>query len=181
MKTLILIILLVPNMAVASGLAFNPSISMYRNDNDTVKAAGVNGRSMTQIELRLGYDFDLAQNFSLFAGGFYSLGSDKFLEHTNGWNLGPMVGAQLMGVYVLAAYILTGESDMASGGLKYSGTTGYQGTIGYRAEITEGIFLGPEITFRSTEYENREVQGIVNPGDRSDTHVLPSIAVYFKF
>lgn len=177
MKTLILLILLVPNLAVAGGMAFNPSIATYRNDNDTVKATGLSGRSMTQIELRLGYEYD----FGLFVGGFYSLGSDKFLDHTNQWYLGPMVGYQFMGAYVLAAYILTGENDLASGGLKYSGTTGYQGTIGYRAEIVEGIFLGPEFTFRSVEFDNREVQGIVNPGDRSDTHVLPSIAVFFKF
>lgn len=181
MKTLILFILFVPSMAMASGMAFNPSISTYRNDNDTVKATGISGRSETQIELRLGYQFDLTEDIGLFAGGFYSLGSDKFLDHTNQWYLGPMVGVSFKGLYLLGSYILTGENDLASGGLKYSGTTGYQGTIGYRAEISEGVFIGPEFTFRTVEFDNREVQGIVNPGDRSDTHVLPSIAVYFKF
>lgn len=167
LKSILLLIALVPNMAFAN-FQFSPSISTFKSDDEA---------TTTQLELRLGYAFD----FGLFVGGFYSLGSDKFLEHTNQYYLGPMVGYQYKGAYVLASYILTGEQDLSSGGVKYSGTTGYQGTIGYRMEIAKDVFLGPELTMRTVEFENREVQGIAAPGNRKDTHILPSFAFLFKF
>lgn len=167
MKSLLLFIALLPSTAFAN-FSFSPAISTFKTDDDL---------SMTQLELRLGYSFD----FGLYLGGMYSLASDRFLDHTNHYYLGPQVGYEYGGAYVLATYILTGEQDLASGGVKYSGTTGYQATVGYRIAVAEDIYLAPEFTYRTVEFDNREVQGIATPGDRKDTHILPSVAVLFKF
>lgn len=167
MKSLMLLIAIIPNIALAN-ISLSPSISTY-------KAA--DRSSMLQVELRLGYEFD----FGLFVGGFYSLASDKFVDHSYQYYMGPTVGYQYMGAYVLGSYLLVSEEDLASGGVKYSGISGFQTTIGYRLQITEDVFVGPEITVRRAKYKTREVQGIAGAGDREDNVILPSLAFYFKF
>jgi hypothetical protein len=168
LKSLLLFIALVPSVAFA-GFEFSPSLSMFKADK---------GQSATQVELRVGYSFE---DTNLYLGGFYSLASDKIIEHVDQYFFGPMIGYQYNGAYVLAAYILTGEQDLASGGVKYSSAKGYQASIGYRMELTTDVFLGPEFTWRQVDFDNREVQGIAGKSERQDTHVLPSITFQFKF
>lgn len=168
MKSLFLLLAFAPSIALAN-FEFSPSLSVYKSDKDT---------SMSQIELRAGYEFESG----LYVGGFYSLASDKFIDGADQWLLGPQIGYNMWGFYSLVGYNFVGEQDLHSGGIKYSNPNGLQASIGYRIEVTQDVFLSPEITWRSIEWRSREVQGIPQ-GDsgRKDTYVLPGITVLFKF
>lgn len=168
LKYAVLLFALVPSIALAN-FEFSPSLSVFKTDKD---------QSSSQIELRMGYTFE----FGLYVGGFYNLASTKFIDHTDQYFLGPQIGYTWKGVYALAGYTLTGEQDLASGGVKYSRPMGYQLSVGYRLEVVPDVFLGPEFTYRDVEYKSREVQGVPQ-GDtgRKDTQVLPSITLQFKF
>lgn len=172
MKSLLLFLTLVPNIAFAN-LEFSPSLATFKNDDE---------QSSTQLEFRLGYNFELAADLGLYVGGFYNIATDKIIEHVDQYFLGPQIGLNYKGLYTLVGYTLTGEQDLASGGVKYSRPNGYQVSLGYRLPLAEGVYLSPEFTWRTVEYKSQEIQGIPQ-GDtgRKDTHVLPSITFMFQF
>jgi hypothetical protein len=168
LKYIVLLFALVPNIATAN-FEFSPSLSVFKTDKE---------ESSSQVELRMGYTFESG----LYAGGYYSIASDRFIEYVNQYYLGIHLGYSYKGLYALAGYALTGEQDFVSGGVKYSRPEAYSATLGYRMEVTTNVFLGPEFTWRQVEYTSREVQGVPQ-GDtgRKDTHVLPSITLQFIF
>lgn len=168
LKYIVLLFALVPSIASAN-FEFSPSLSVFKTDDQ---------ESASQIELRMGYKWD----FGLYAGGFYNVASDRFIEHVDQYYLGVHVGYSYKGFYGLAGYALTGEQDFTSGGVKYSRPNAYSLTAGYRMEVATDVFLGPEFTWRQVEFKSREVQGVPQ-GDtgREDNHVLPSITVQFIF
>lgn len=172
MKSLLLILALVPSVAFA-GLEFSPSLSTFKADDE---------QSSTQLEFRLGYNFELANELGLYVGGFYNIATDKFLDAVDQYFLGPQVGVNYKGFYSLLGYTLTGEQDLQSGGIKYSRPTGFQVSLGYRLLLTEGIYLSPEFSWRQVDFASKEVQGIpAGDTQRKDTHILPSITLMFKF
>ncbi len=168
LKYIVLIIALVPSVTHAN-FQFSPSVSVFKN---------AERQSQTQVEFRAGYEFESG----LYVGGFYSLAYDKYIDNVNQYFLGPQIGYAYNGFYGLAGYTLTGESDLASGGIKYSRPQGYQASVGYRMALAPDVYLAPEITWRHVEFKSREVQGFPQ-GDsgREDTHVLPSITFMFNF
>jgi hypothetical protein len=166
-KKCLFLLIFLPQMAFA-GFELQASYGTYK-DNSAL--------GMGQLELRVGHSFD----FGLFLGAFYSLGSDKYIQHANQYFVGPMVGYQWRGIYTMAGYMLTGESDQASGGTKYGKNGGYQVTLGYRLMLIEDVFLGPELTYRNVSYDDIQVQGISSPSDRRDVTMIPAINLQFKF
>lgn len=168
LKYIVLIVALVPSIAFAN-IEFSPSLSIFKTDKEA---------SASQVELRMGYKWD----FGLYVGGFYNLASTRYIEHVDQYFLGVHVGYSWRGIYGLAGYAVTGEQDFASGGVKYSRPNAYSLTAGYRMEVTEGVYLGPEFTWRQVEYTSREVQGVPQ-GDtgREDNQILPSITLLFVF
>ncbi len=172
MKSFLLFLTLVPSIALAN-MEFSTSLSTFKNDDE---------KSATQLEFRLGYNFDLGSDFGMFVGGFYNIATDKIVEHVDQYLLGPQLGFNYNGFYTLFGYTITGEQDLASGGVKHSRPAGYQVSVGYRLLLTEAVYLSPEFTWRHVEYKSTEVQGIP-AGDlgRTDTHILPSITLMFQF
>jgi hypothetical protein len=167
-KKLIFIALFIPQLASAAGFELQTSYGVFKNGAD---------KGMSQLELRVGYTFD----FGLFLGGFYSLGSDKFVDAADQYAAGPTIGYQWKGIYSLASYMLAGESDLASGGIKYGRNSGYQVTLGYRLLLIEDVYLGSELTYRNTKYGDKQTQGISEDSDRQDTTFIPAINLQFKF
>jgi hypothetical protein len=168
LKILLFTSLLIPQLASAAGFSLNPAFGAYKRDSD-------NG--ISQLELRVGYTFD----FGLYVGGFYSLGSEKFIDDSDEYVLGPMVGYQWNGIYGLLGYAVSAAQDLKSGGTKYSKGSGVEATIGYRMLVAEDVYLGPELTLRKIKYESVELQGVGSPVDRKDTLIIPGIAVQFQF
>jgi len=166
-KLILLTIFVLPNMAFA-GFNLNPSFGIYKSNTEN---------NNSQIELRLGYTFDMG----VFVGGFYTLASDKFIDDSDEYYLGPIVGYQWNGLYGLAGYVASSAQDMKSGGTKYSSGEGYQATIGYRMLVAEDMYLGPELEWRNVKYSSKEIQGVGAPTSRKDTVIIPSIAVNFVF
>lgn len=163
----LLAFLALPQLAQAN-FSLNPALGMYKTDSDN---------SQTSVEIRMGYTFD----FGLYLGGFYNLGSQKFIEDADEFFVGATVGYQYGGTYLLGSYIVSSEQDLKSGGIKYSGGDGFQFTLGYRALVTEDVYLGPELTYRSVSYDTIETQGLAGPSERDDDVIIPSIAVQFVF
>lgn len=166
-KYLLISLFILPQMAFA-GFSLNPSYGVYKSDSQN---------SMSQFELRVGYEFD----FGLYLGGFYTLGSQKFVVDSSDYYVGVQVGYEYGGVYGLAGYVINGDQDMTSGGEKYSGAHGLQVTLGYRQAIMEDVYLGPELTYRKVSFEDSEISGLAADTSRNDSVVIPSIAVYFAF
>lgn len=176
LTTLLLLTIFQPTIALA-GFNLVPSIGTYRfdPDNDTPDAS----TSFSQLEIRGGYTFD---DFGLFLGVFYALGTDKFIQPTDHYAIGPMVGYKTdSGSYVLVGYTLFSEQDRESGGIKYASGEGPQVSIGHLVPLMEDIYIAPEITWKSIEYSEIENLGVATSHDRSDETVYPSITVWFKF
>lgn len=168
MKKLLITLIFIPQLVFASSFDLSPSLGMYKQDTDA---------SFTQLELRLGYTFD----FGLYLGGLYSLASTKIIQQADSYYLAPTVGYNYMGGYALVSYILAGEQDLASGGIKYGSASGYQVTLGYALPINEEIYLAPEISIRNVDYDKEETQGVGDKTSRKDSTIYPSIAFWFKF
>lgn len=167
MKKLLITLLLIPQIVFAS-FDLSPSLGTYKTDT---------GASYSQVEMRLGYTFD----FGLYVGGLYSLSSTKFVQNADSYYIAPTVGYNYMNLYVLASYIIAGEQDLASGGVKYGKASGTQFTFGYALPINEEVFFGPELNVRTVEYKDEEVQGIAGPTTRKDSTIYPSLAFWFRF
>jgi len=168
LKKLIFIAIFVPQMALAAGFSLNPALGIYKNDEN-------NG--MSQLELRFGYTFD----FGLFVGGFYSLSSQDFIEDADDYYIGPTVGYTYGGFFGLLSYVLAGDQDLKSGGIKYTGANGIQATIGYRLMFAENVYLGPELTLRDVSFEDVETQGVPTPTERKDSVIVPGFSLLFNF
>ncbi len=166
-KYLITSLLLAPQIVFA-GFSLNPSYGVYKTDKD-------NG--MSQIELRVGYAFEMG----LYLGGFYSLTSQKFIDDSSDYYVGVQAGYAYKGVYGLVGYVINGDQDLTSGGVKYSGAHGLQVTAGYRALLMEDVYIGPELTYRKVSFDDIEISGLANSATRRDEIVIPSLAVYFAF
>ncbi len=167
MKYIFCIALLAPQISLA-GFSLNPSYSWYRTDT---------GTSQSQFELRVGYAFENG----LYVGGFYDLVSQKFVELSSDYYVGVHVGYECHGAYGLLGYVVNGDQDMTSGGVKYSGASGVQFTAGYRLLLTEDVYLGPEITYRKVSFKDREISGLAGETNRHDEVLIPGIAVNFAF
>jgi hypothetical protein len=167
LKQLLFTILFLPQVSMAS-FVLNPSVGFYKTDTDN---------SLTQFELRIGYAFD----FGLYVGGFYDLTTQKFVEDADEFYGGVHIGYEYGNVYGLIGYVVAGDQDLNSGGVKYTGATGVQATLGYRLLLTEDVYLGPELTFRRVSFDDEEIQGVAAPTNRQDEVLIPSIAVLFKF
>jgi hypothetical protein len=168
LRNILFLSLFLPQIGHAAGFVLNPALGLYKVDND-------NG--VTQLELRVGYAFD----FGLYLGGFYELNSQKFVEDADEFYAGVHVGYECHGIYGLLGYVIAGDQDLKSGGIKYTGATGYLATVGYRALLTEDVYLGPELTYRNVSFEDQETQGVAASIDRHDAVLIPGIAVYFAF
>ncbi len=166
-KYLITTLILLPQISLA-GFALNPSYGVYKTDREN---------SMSQLELRVGYKFD----FGLYLGGFYNLASQKYLVDSSDYYVGVQAGYEYHGLYGLAGYIINGDQDMTSGGVKYSGAHGMQLTFGYRLPLMEDVYLGPELTYRKVSFKDEEISGLADDVSRHDEVIIPSIAVYFAF
>lgn len=166
-KYLVTSLLLAPQIVFA-GFSLNPSYGVYRTDAQN---------SMSQIELRVGYEFDMG----LYLGGFYSLASQKFIDDSSDYYVGVQAGYSCHGVYGLVGYVINGDQDLTSGGIKYSGAHGLQVTAGYRVLLMEDVYIGPELTYRKVSFDDIEVSGLATEASRYDEIVIPSIAVNFKF
>jgi hypothetical protein len=166
-KYLITSLLLAPQIAFA-GFSLNPSYGVYKTGTQD---------SMSQLELRVGYEFEMG----LYLGGFYSLASQKFIDDSNDYYVGVQAGYVYKGVYGLLGYVLNGDQDLTSGGIKYSGAHGLQVTAGYRVLLMEDVYIGPEFTYRKISFKDIELAGIANTASRRDEVVIPSLAVYFAF
>ncbi len=166
-KYLITSLLLAPQIVFA-GFSLNPSYGVYKTSNQN---------SMSQLELRVGYEFEMG----LYLGGFYSLASQKFIDDSSDYYVGVQAGYAYKGIYGLVGYVINGDQDLNSGGVKYSGAHGLQVTAGYRALLMEDVYIGPELTYRNVSFEDIEISGLAMDASRNDEIVIPSIALYFKF
>ena len=166
-KYLITSLLLAPQIVFA-GFSLNPSYGVYKTDTQN---------SMSQLELRVGYEFEMG----LYLGGFYSLASQKFIDDSSDYYVGVQAGYVYKGVYGLVGYVINGDQDLTSGGIKYSGAHGLQVTAGYRAELMEDVYIGPELTYRKVSFDDIEISGLGTEASREDEIVIPAIAVYFAF
>ncbi len=166
-KYLITSLLLAPQIVFA-GFTLNPSYGIYKAGTED---------NMSQLELRIGYEFDMG----LYLGGFYSLTSQKFIDDSSDYYVGVHAGYAYKGVYGLVGYVINGDQDLTSGGIKYSGAHGVQLTAGYRVLLMEDVYIGPEITYRKVSFKDLEISGIANDASRYDEIVIPGISVNFVF
>jgi hypothetical protein len=153
---------------VFAGFSLTPTYGVYSTDNEN---------SMSQIEMRVGYEFEMG----LYLGGFYSLTSQKFIDDSSDYYVGVQAGYAYKGVYGLVGYVINGDQDLTSGGIKYSGAQGLQVTAGYRAQLMEDVYIGPELTYRKVSFDDLEISGLASSASRRDEIVIPSLAIHFAF
>lgn len=169
-----ILVSLIPNNSFA-GFDLMASVGMYSYESST----DTQDTGTTQVELRSGYTFENG----VFAGAFYTLGTDKYVEATDNFNLGVMLGYRHeSGAYAMYGHTFFGEQDLESGGTKYSSGEGPQVTFGFAVPLMEGVLIAPEFTWRQISYSQVQVTGAPdNTVNREDTTFHPSINFWFEF
>ncbi len=167
----VFVVLFAMNAAKAE-IIFSPAVSYLSSKVEEGGATIIDGSTIF-VDARLGY---LMPN-GLYLGGIYAIENNDAASSYYG---GASVGFVSGGFSLIGSYFLLGEYD-PDGDLKYTGATGFQGDISYAHMIASNFAIGPQISYRSVEFDKRDNAGTETDSDRSDTQILPMINLWFVF
>ena len=180
MKILGLVIatLLASNIAFAQ-LVISPGVGYYSSDVESTQGITANTeRTETRIDARVGYVLPMG----LYLGGMYSHNNVDFgVADGTGNLMGPTVGYySMMGFYTLLTYHIVGEFEFDASS-KITGAKGPQVDVGWIFPISAYFGIGPQITWRSIEYDKVEGGGTSVDTDYKDTSIAPYVSLWFMF
>ena len=182
MKKLILILatLVLTSPALAQ-LIFAPGVGYVDRQTEATQPATVDQSSAeTRFDLKLGYVLPMG----LYLGGMYAfLDSEDCVGNTcsdsSGFYAGPSIGYHsLTGFYALFTYQILGEVGDTN---KLTGAQGPQVDLGWVFPLTSYFAIGPQITYRSIEYDKLETPTGSQDTDTKDTSIAPYVSLWFMF
>ncbi len=156
----------------------SPNISYQSTKfTQTDPAAADSDGSETLIDARFGYVLPTG----LYLGGMYAHSSFDDGNSTSGFLAGPTVGYySMIGFYAMLSYHILGEIEQGAG-QKYTGGKGPQVDVGWVFPLSSYFSLGPQITWRSVEFDKLEGNGAsVNADPKIDT-IRPYLSLWFMF
>lgn len=173
----ILIIGLVAISSKASAaFLFSPSVS-YSSKSRTDENGTRSEVKTTHIDFRFGY----LSEFGLYLGGLYSLQDQEIFQGSSDSYMGPSVGYWWQGLFVVATYHLFGERDLTAGGVKYSRGSGLQIDLSYAVPVADNVFLGPQLSYQSLRFRDRQVNGVSEGTSYKLTDITPYFNLTFLF
>jgi hypothetical protein len=152
-----------------------PSIS-YLEQSQTQNNIEVDAK-LTVIDLRLGWVTD----FGLYLGGLYSIQDQDILSDSSDSYFGPSVGFYRNGFFGALTYYIYGERDITSGAGKWSDVQGFQLDLAYGLLVSEGVRIGPQLTYQSIEFSELQVSGIPQSDELQFTALTPAFSVIVEF
>lgn len=162
--------------AAQADILFAPSFTYIKYD--TKSSAGDSENTRTGYDIRLGY-FDkgglyLGVNYSIFKE------DDGSAESTQ-TSLGPTIGYKYKnGFYGMLTYFVQSEYDSGTGPVQEDGM-GPQLDIGWMFNLSESVYLGPTITYRSVKYKKEKNAGVSNDVNITHTQINPYVSMWFRF
>lgn len=159
-----------------AGFIFSPSFSFLESEDTDL---GDYSRG-SDIDIRLGYQF----KFGFYIGALYSLSDQEFDDFSlgnSGFLAGPTVGLTTKGMYLFVTGIVVGDRDLNTGLVKYTRARGLQIDLGYAARLSKNFRLGPQLTYKTIEYQNAEFSGIASPTDYNWDAFTPYITLWLQF
>ncbi len=157
----------------------SPNISYQSTKVDQSQPAPGNSESTeTLLDLRLGYVLPTG----LYLGGMYAHSSTN--DGTNslsGFLAGPTIGYYSMtGFYAMLSYHILGEREINST-QKFTGGKGPQIDVGWTFPLTAYFSLGPQITWRSVEFDKLEGNAASVDADPKVDTIRPYLSLWFMF
>ena len=173
----ILLSMVIASPALAS-FVLSPGVGYFSAKREETAPLTVSGQT---TELRLDFKVGYILPMGLYVGGMYASTNSDDGTNSNGGNLmGPTIGYySMMGFYSLFTYHILGEEDFGSD--KYTGAQGPQADIGWIFPLTSYFAIGPQITWRSIEYDKFESNGTSVDTNRKDTSIAPYVSLWFMF
>lgn len=173
--------LLLLSSVASANLVFSPNIGYYSTSTDESTPSTVNREeTFTYLDMKVGYVMPMG----LYFGGMYSSTSSESCaggtcSDGSGFNIGPTIGyMSAQGIYAHLTYYIMGEEGDNP---KNSGGKGPQIDLGWMFPLSSSFFLGPQLTYRSIEYDTREENSISADTDEKDTVIAPYISLWFMF
>lgn len=167
----------------SANLVLSPALGYYTNKQDATQPGAIAQDTETselRADIRLGYVLPMG----LYLGGMYShLGQESCTNgscaDSSGFLVGPSLGYHsLTGFYTLLTYHIMGEQGDAA---KFTGGKGPQVDLGWVFPISSYVAIGPQITWRSVEYDKLEVGGTSQDTDFKTTSIAPYVSLWFMF
>ncbi len=180
-KLLVIAAILGLSGTASANLVLSPGLGYYSDSQEaTQPAPGTNSETTeTRGDLRLGYVLPMG----LYLGGMYSFINSETCGATctdnSGFLVGPTLGYHsMMGFYTLLTYHIMGEQGDQT---KFTGGKGPQVDIGWVFPISTYVSIGPQITWRSIEYDKVEGSGTSIDTDLKRTSIAPYLSLWFMF
>lgn len=152
-----------------SGTMLSLNWSMFSQETEFGSAKSE--YAVTNIDGTLGYIF----SSGLYLGGIFNSTTVDTGDKITGSHYGVSVGYVRSGWLIHAHYLLGGTVDDDAGGDLEKGA-GYQVDLGYNFNLGGAFFLGPQITYRTMEYEFKDV---ATDEKLEKTDMFPSIRLTF--
>ena len=156
----------------------SPGIGYYSDKSE------INNTESESTETRLDARFGYVLPMGLYLGGTYSYFNQENCSGSTctdggGNMLGPTIGYYSMrGFYTLFTYHITGE---AGDDPKFTGAQGPQVDVGWVFPLSSFFAIGPQLTWRSIEYDKVETSGVSQDTDLKNTSIAPYVSLWFMF
>lgn len=177
-KILSVVFCLLLSVPAFSSIVFSPGVSYRTTDTEASQPSAINSEgSETIIDVKLGYVLPMG----LYLGGMYSAISGKTaVDNDKGKLIGPSIGYYSpMGFYTFLTYHIIGDLDR--GGDTLTGGKGPQLDLGWVFPLSANFAIGPQMTWRSTEFDKRETAGVSVDTDYKTSSLSPYVSLWFMF
>lgn len=184
MKKLIIIAAVLGLSATASAnFVIAPGLGYYTQSDEATQPALLTTDTET-TELRADVKVGYILPMGLYLGGMYAhigqeVCSGGTCADSSGFLVGPSIGYHsLTGFYILGTYHIMGEQGDT---LKLTGGKGPQVDLGWVFPISTYVGIGPQITWRSIEYDKVESAGLSQDTDYKNSSIAPYVSLWFMF
>ncbi len=181
MKKLLVIAAILGLSATASAnLVLSPGLGYYSSAVEATQPASLDSETTElRADIKLGYVLPMG----LYLGGMYAHIDQEVCgggcADSSGFLIGPSVGYHsLTGFYLLGTYHIMGEQGDTS---KFTGGKGPQVDIGWVFPVSTYVAIGPQLTWRSIEYDKLESAGTSQDTDYKQTSIAPYLSLWFMF
>lgn len=171
------LLIAVPAMAefvIAPGISYGETTTTQSTPGTSDVTVGE-----TRIDVKVGYILPMG----LYLGGMYADISENQNGVKNKGNLiGPSIGYySMMGFHALLTYHIMGSMETAGGAAEYTGGKGPQVDIGWVFPLSTYFAIGPQMTWRSIEFDKLEGGGLSFDTDEKRTSIVPYLSLWFMF